>query len=248
LLQVAFTKNRVQRHIDVDKLIRAKYQDNLEFCQWLKAFYDQSGVHRPDYDAVAVRAKGKGGKKVGEFLRGGSNKGGNSSRPMPAGRRPSPAAPSTTTGASTTSRPTRPLRERPTSGQTQSVGAKTTNKAESAVADAQLMKKNTELTAKVAELEGNVIDIEKERDFYFQKLRDIEVMLQVHQEKGEESDPDVLIENVFKVLYATADEAIVVNDDGEVRTWKSCHSMLNSLISKELTNFNSDIPLYVIDH
>ena len=33
LLQVAFTKNRVQRHIDVDKLIRAKYQDNLEFCQ-----------------------------------------------------------------------------------------------------------------------------------------------------------------------------------------------------------------------
>ena len=26
LLQVAFTKNRVQRHIDVDKLIRAKYQ------------------------------------------------------------------------------------------------------------------------------------------------------------------------------------------------------------------------------
>ena len=26
LLQVAFTKNRVQRHIDVDKLIRGKYQ------------------------------------------------------------------------------------------------------------------------------------------------------------------------------------------------------------------------------
>jgi hypothetical protein len=43
-------------------------------------------------------------------------------------------------------------------------------------------------------------------------------MLQVHQEKGgEESDPESLIENVFKVLYATAEEAIVVNDDGEVR-------------------------------
>ena len=26
LLQIAFTKNRVQRHVDVDKLIRAKYQ------------------------------------------------------------------------------------------------------------------------------------------------------------------------------------------------------------------------------
>jgi microtubule-associated protein, RP/EB family len=29
LLQVAFTKHGVQRHVDVDKLIRAKYQDNL---------------------------------------------------------------------------------------------------------------------------------------------------------------------------------------------------------------------------
>lgn len=54
LLQVAFTKNRVQKHIDVDKLIRGKYQDNLEFCQWLKAFYDQQGVGpRDGYDPVA---------------------------------------------------------------------------------------------------------------------------------------------------------------------------------------------------
>ena len=68
LLQIAFTKNHVKRHVDVEKLIRAKYQDNLEFCQWLKAFFDQSGIHRPDYDAVAVRAKGKGGKKAGAFF------------------------------------------------------------------------------------------------------------------------------------------------------------------------------------
>jgi RP/EB family microtubule-associated protein len=63
LLQVAFTKKSVQRYVDVDKLIRAKYQDNLEFCQWLKAFYDQSGTYRDDYDPMAARAKGKGGKK-----------------------------------------------------------------------------------------------------------------------------------------------------------------------------------------
>lgn len=39
LLQAAFAKNNVQRFVDVTKLIRAKYQDNLEFCQWLKAFF-----------------------------------------------------------------------------------------------------------------------------------------------------------------------------------------------------------------
>jgi len=42
LLQGAFTKANIQKYIDVDKLIRGKYQDNLEFCQWLKAFFDQT--------------------------------------------------------------------------------------------------------------------------------------------------------------------------------------------------------------
>lgn len=65
LLQVAFTKNRVQKHIDVNKLIRGKYQDNLEFCQWLKAFYDQQGVGpRDGYDPLAIRVLGKGGKAL----------------------------------------------------------------------------------------------------------------------------------------------------------------------------------------
>lgn len=62
-----------------------------------------------------------------------------------------------------------------------------------------------------------MVDIEKERDFYFQKLRDIEVMLQVHQEKGpEEAEYEVVIDKVFKVLYATAEDNLVVTDDGEV--------------------------------
>ena len=68
LLQKAFDLHKVQRHVDVDKLIRAKYQDNLEFCQWLKAFYDQSGVVREDYDSKAVRAKGKGGVRYNSLL------------------------------------------------------------------------------------------------------------------------------------------------------------------------------------
>jgi hypothetical protein len=56
------------------------------------------------------------------------------------------------------------------------------------------MKKNADLIAKVDDLEQAVIDIEKERDFYFSKLRNVEVMLQVHQEQGAESDPDSTVE------------------------------------------------------
>jgi len=37
MLQNAFDKANIKKWIDVDKLIKAKYQDNLEFMQWLKA-------------------------------------------------------------------------------------------------------------------------------------------------------------------------------------------------------------------
>lgn len=48
------------QHIDVDKLIRAKYQDNLEFMQWMKRFYDLNCPEGTDYDPVARRQIGKG--------------------------------------------------------------------------------------------------------------------------------------------------------------------------------------------
>jgi microtubule-associated protein, RP/EB family len=72
LLQAAFNKHHVQRHVDVDKLIRGKYQDNLEFCQWLKAFYDQAAGGRKnndeEYNPRAVRARGKGGKRFNDGI------------------------------------------------------------------------------------------------------------------------------------------------------------------------------------
>jgi hypothetical protein len=69
LLQIAFTKPRIQRYVDVDKLIRAKYQGNLEFCKWLMAYFVQVGRHRDDnYDPSAVRARGKGGVKFNEAM------------------------------------------------------------------------------------------------------------------------------------------------------------------------------------
>jgi RP/EB family microtubule-associated protein len=54
VLQQAFDKNGVKRHIDVNKMIKAKYQDNLEFCQWLKAFFEKNYNGEP-YDAVGRR-------------------------------------------------------------------------------------------------------------------------------------------------------------------------------------------------
>lgn len=40
LLQEAFIKNNVKKNIEIEKLVRGKCQDNLEFLQWMKRFFD----------------------------------------------------------------------------------------------------------------------------------------------------------------------------------------------------------------
>lgn len=54
VLQQAFDKNGIKRHIEVSKLVKAKYQDNLEFCQWLKAYFEKNYNGEP-YDALGRR-------------------------------------------------------------------------------------------------------------------------------------------------------------------------------------------------
>jgi microtubule-associated protein, RP/EB family len=212
LLQSAFTKHHIQRHVDVDKLIRAKYQDNLEFCQWLKAFADQSGCHRSDdYDPSAVRARGKGGAKYNDEM---GRRGSATSRPRPAASaavRPTPKSSTAPSKATTTG----PLRERPSNPV---VGSKDDPLGAAVAADASLMLKNKDLQMRVEDLELAVLETEKERNFYFEKLRNIEILLQVHQERGDAADPEILVDRVFKILYATAEDRLIVNDDGEVVT------------------------------
>ncbi|CDJ41968.1 microtubule-associated protein RP/EB family member 3, putative [Eimeria tenella] len=63
LLQAAFDAHQVHKHIEVNKLVKAKYQDNLEFLQWLKAFCDrQAPLYATDvpYDPLERRRLGIG--------------------------------------------------------------------------------------------------------------------------------------------------------------------------------------------
>mmetsp|Transcript_13542 Transcript_13542/g.13120 ORF Transcript_13542/g.13120 Transcript_13542/m.13120 type:complete len:342 (-) Transcript_13542:176-1201(-) len=220
VLQNAFQKNSVQKPIDVDRLVRAKYQDNLEFCQWLKAFFDHCNPpQRDDYDPLARRALGKGGKSLEQHFRpGGGKAAGSSSRAAPPRRAVVPTTQPKTTrksGTRTVRGPRGANEKTSTFSERLTVGSQKIT-SEKIVVDANLMKKNSELLDRVAELELTLTGIEKERDFYFEKLRGIEVMLQVHEEKGEQNKADELLKNVFKVLYATSEDNVVVTDDGEV--------------------------------
>ena len=269
LLQGAFSKNNIQKYIDVDKLIRGKYQDNLEFCQWLKAFFDQTSSMmntREGYDPIAVRAKGKGGKAVASGNRGGGMKkvgsaaSSSSSAPRAVAsgavkRAAPPVARSVaSSGSSSKDAPPRPTsggssvssitRISATSGSLKEnasnfrVPAATNTRkppsSSNAVAIGQyedeiraLKSENAALESKYAELlrssavvEMSLQTVESERDFYFEKLRGIEVMLQVYKEKEEEctgsGDVNRVMERMFKVMYATMEDDVVVDDEGNV--------------------------------
>mmetsp|Transcript_24716 Transcript_24716/g.58037 ORF Transcript_24716/g.58037 Transcript_24716/m.58037 type:complete len:320 (-) Transcript_24716:138-1097(-) len=214
LLQAAFAKNNVQRFVDVTKLIRAKYQDNLEFCQWLKAFFDQSGAYREDYDPIAVRARGKGGKKFNDSM----NKASTKSRSSKPNR---PTYPVKSRSATRQQRPPgqrkAPLQASENQARPVQVEKFSKNHTSKATADTELVKKNAELESKISELENVICDIEKERDFYFGKLRSIELFLQIKQDQNwEDCNKDDLVGNTFKVLYATVDDDVFVDDDGEI--------------------------------
>jgi len=66
----------------------------------------------------------------------------------------------------------------------------------------------------------NVDALEKERDFYFGKLRDIEILCQEQENnEGMSEDMSTLIDTIKKIMYAT-DEA-----EGEDEAAEECEEV-----------------------
>lgn len=208
VLQNAFDRVGIERHVDVDKLIRGKYQDNLEFMQWFKRFFE---MHTPaeDYNAAAVRERGRGGQQFNREFGIGTSRGATtaSSRTGAAAGRGAraPAAAGRTT-ARTAAAPRSAGAARPTAGRTATrpaSGSRPAAAARTASADVERAAAEiAELKRENAELKVAVEGLEKERDFYFDKLTDIEELLQ-----GKEND-DEWIGKVFEILYATTEDFV----------------------------------------
>ena len=64
-----------------------------------------------------------------------------------------------------------------------------------------------ELNCQVVELKLSIDGLEKERDFYFSKLRDIEVMVQevADSEESGSMEDKLLSQRLLDILYATED-------------------------------------------
>jgi len=201
VLQKSFDLLKVDKPVDVQKLMKGKYQDNLEFLQWMKGYFDKN-FSGQEYDAVARRAGSKGGAAA--FGEGGGGGGGAAE----GGRPQSRGAKSATGGAGRV-----PLASRnsPTKGggrQPRRVPAKPASSAALAAAEAKVK----QMTEENLEMKLAVDGLERERDFYFGKLRDIEILCQ--DPKVTEQSCSELVGTIQKILYATEEDFVSPEGEG----------------------------------
>ncbi|KAL7008260.1 microtubule integrity protein mal3 [Cystobasidiomycetes sp. EMM_F5] len=188
-----------------------KIEDNLEFCQWIKRFWDANtpGI---EYDAVGRRGGQASGAR-GQTPTASSSAAARTTASRTAVR--TSAASSNDRPPSTSTSATR----RPLAG---SAGAVPAGRIGYAAARPSAGSANQEainaLTEQMSEMRVSVEALEKERDFYFGKLRDIEVIIAERLEDGSSestADTDIL-KRIQGILYQTEEGFEVPDLDGEV--------------------------------
>lgn len=183
LLQNSFKKKGVDKVIPVERLCKGRFQDNFEFAQWFKKFHDaNTASNEVDYDPVGRRS----GKAVAN-----SSAGASPAKPKSSARK----APVTSAAKSTVSSRPSPAR-----------APASKSSASSTQANGQI----EELSTRVTELQLTIDGLEKERDFYFGKLRDIEIMCQQPEVEG-----IPIVDEILKILYQTEDGFEVPDDEGD---------------------------------
>ncbi|CDP12340.1 unnamed protein product [Coffea canephora] len=184
VLQDVFNKLKIDKHIEVNRLVKGRTLDNLEFLQWLKRYCDSinGGIMNENYNPVERRSKG--GKE--RFVR----------------------------------------------TQKSSKSLQTSNTHDHAIGDGLGINKvagtklgrqcpvssgvNSSveiqaLTKEITDLKLSVDLLEKERDFYFGKLRDIEILCQ-----SPELENIPIAVAVKKILYAADEKESLLTEAQEI--------------------------------
>lgn len=167
VLQDVFNKLKIEKHIEVNRLVKGRPLDNLEFLQWLKRYCDSvnGGIMNENYNPLERRIKGGKDRSSRSCLKTSKSLQSNNMHNSSSGESMSPSK----------------------SGLKQGRGGASFN---SSIEIQNLSKEITDLKLSVDHLE-------KERDFYFAKLRDIEILCQT----PELEDVPMAVA-VKKILYA----------------------------------------------
>lgn len=171
-LQNSFTKTGCDKNIPVEKLVKARFQDNFEFVQWFKKFFD-ANYDGTEYDASAIRTTNVAAKKT----------------PAPAKTTASsrtPAARTVKPSVNKSSNVSRNIGGAGSRAGGAGVGSPGNNKLIQ-----QLQEENESLKATNINLQDSITTLEQEIDFYYDKLRTIEVYCEpFDKEAAEEIDEE----------------------------------------------------------
>ncbi|XP_050798002.1 microtubule-associated protein RP/EB family member 2 isoform X1 [Gopherus flavomarginatus] len=181
LLQASFKRMNVDKVIPVEKLVKGRFQDNLDFIQWFKKFFD-ANYDGKEYDPVMAR-QGQDAlppPDPGEQIFNLPKKSHHANSPTAGAAKSSPVS----KPGSTPSRPSSAKKATPSSSASKS--------------DKDLETQVIQLSEQVHTLKLALEGVEKERDFYFGKLREIELLCQEH---GQENND--LVQRLMEVLYAS---------------------------------------------
>ncbi|KAG6410289.1 hypothetical protein SASPL_128346 [Salvia splendens] len=199
VLQDVFTKLKIDKHIEVNRLVKARTLDNLEFLQWLKRYCDSvnGGLMNENYNPVERRTKGGNRSVRGPLKNSKSLQTNNSVNSSSCDADQVALRSSTSTGTK---------HMKPVANDTSS----------------KVQSMNKEIT----DLKVSVDLLEKERDFYFAKLRDVEVLCQ-----APELENLPMAVAIRKILYA-ADE----NKDALAEA----QEIVSELMNAEQTGLSDD--------
>lgn len=188
LVKFLFDKNKINKTIEAQKLIKGKYQDHFELLKWLRRFADTKAVDYSGYQAVQRRKATKTPWDVKD-----TNE---SSKIKINQSRASLKTPLTKGLASPRALQ---AKEKPKLIQT-------TFKS-----DPEDLKKLESLAKEVKELEGNLEKSEFDRKFYFEKLRLIEIYCDHHEDI---QNPYLL--DIQQILFASSDSKIFMTEKGTI--------------------------------
>jgi RP/EB family microtubule-associated protein len=218
VLQNAFKQLQVEKVVPVEKLVLKKFQDNFEFLQWFKKFFD-ANYDGHEYNALEARSGEPMPSDAGPGKPSGIKQTAarptatkarapvTTTRTAPAqSKRPVKAATATTASSGTVSPlPPSSVQSVANNAARLSLGTITAtpnNNSTRATEEsnaAALQAQAAVYDQQIQELNEQVESLERERDFYFGKLRSIEVLSQESEEGQTPLEPA----KVLEILYAT---------------------------------------------
>lgn len=191
ILQQSFSKHGITKSVDVEKLIKCKLQDNLELLQWFRKYWIANKDLNSEYDPVSRRQK-RSTSRLGQVP--------SRSRDL---RSPSPTASTDvrTIGPDTAIKPV--IGKRIVSNPVNSNKLAQMNKELADTYD-QIKLLSDELEKCRSSYEAS----DAERVFYYNKLRQIEILVSNTQNSTSEAsqiDAMELTNEILMIITATAD-------------------------------------------